>query len=78
MSNKRPIPPVETREYADSGELVIRPALDKKSIVIEVHYCTIYLSEHESMQVALSLLQAGLKLYGIQWLGRLIAYVEKW
>ena len=78
MANNRPIPPVDTKEYARPGELLIRPSADQKAVVIEIHYCTVYLNEQESMQVALSLLQAAMKLFGIQWVGRIIQHVEKW
>ena len=69
MPNNRPIPKVETKHYATSGAIMCQPGRDE--ISIEVHHCTAFLSQIETLQVILSMVQASHTTWGLEFVERL-------
>jgi hypothetical protein len=62
MPNKRPIPPVNTKEYATQGEVMVKPSYPYVSM--EVHFCTVLLQEDEALVAMLSLCKACRSVWG--------------
>lgn len=66
MPNNRPIPKVDTKQYAEQGVIICRP--EKDAVALEVHHCTAFLSQAELVSVVRSAVDAGGKLWGAQFL----------
>jgi hypothetical protein len=77
MPNNRPVPHVNTKEYASQGEIGIYPVSTEKIVKVEMHYCSVFLNEEEALRVALSLVTASSQVYGRQWVNKFIQHVEK-
>lgn len=76
MPNTRPIPKVDPKVYADPGYLTIKPGDDGKSVYLELHHCSVYMSESEALTTLLSLSNAGLRVWGNNFLRKFLTYVE--
>lgn len=74
MPNKRPIPSVDTKNYAEPGAIYFKPY--DKHVVIEMHHCSSFLSEAEALRAILSFIKAGKEVWGDEFLGKTLAHME--
>lgn len=76
MPTRRPIPEVDTKEYAKPGAIEIKASPEQNGVVIELHHCTAFLNEKESLQVCLSLLKACLTMWGNTFVRKFLTHME--
>ena len=74
MANKRPIPKVDTKQYAESGHIDIKPAVGCISVVL--HHCTAFMDEKETLSMLLSTLSAAQKAYGPSFMAKFLTHVD--
>lgn len=75
MPNKRPIPKVDTRNYAEQGALYFK--VFPPNVIIEMHHCSAFLSEAEALMAILSFYKAGVEVWGKSFGDLVIAHVER-
>jgi len=73
---KRPIPKVNMKEYAEQGVVEIKPTPEHNAVALSLHYCTVFLSEKEALQICLSLMQACFKMWGNTFVRRYLTHME--
>ncbi len=74
MPNKRPIPKVETKNYAEQGAIYFKPF--PPNVIIEMHHCSSFLSEAEALESILSFIKAGKEVWGADFIDTVLAHVE--
>lgn len=74
MSNKRPIPKVDTKNYAEQGAIYFKPY--PPNVIIEMHHCSSFLSEAEALRAILSFIKAGKEVWGPDFMDTVLAHVE--
>lgn len=74
MPNKRPIPSVDTKNYAEPGALYFKPF--PPNVIIEMHHCSSFLSEAEALKAVLSFIKAGKEVWGADFIDTVLAHVE--
>lgn len=74
MPNKRPIPKVDTKNYAEQGAIYFKPY--DKNVIIEMHHCSSFLSEAEALESILSFIKAGKEVWGSDFVDDVMAHVE--
>lgn len=52
-----------TKAVAEEGYITVKPSEDKTSLVVEVHFCSIFLEKTDTMLLLLSLLNAARKVW---------------
>ena len=75
MPNKRLIPRVDTRNYAEQGAIYFKPF--EQNVVIEMHHCSSFLSEAEALRAILSFIKAGKEVWGEDFADTVLAHVER-
>lgn len=73
--NRRPIPQVDTKAYAEAGELFFKPWAG--TVAIEMHFCTSFLNQGEALAVSLSLFKACKEEWGDQFTREFLSQLEK-
>jgi len=74
---KRKIPEVNLKEYADVGAITAQPYPVTQEVRIELHKCNVFLSQGETMRVALSLVHAAYRTFGNAWLQEFQRHCEQ-
>lgn len=75
MPNKRLIPSVDTKNYAEPGALYFKPF--PPNVIIEMHHCSSFLSEAEALRAVLSFVKAGKEVWGGLFTNNVVAYIEE-
>ena len=75
MPNKRPIPKVDIQDYVEQGVLYFKP--HPPNVVIEMHYCSAFLSEAEALESILCFIKAGKEVWGEDFMDTVLAHVER-
>lgn len=74
MPNKRPVPSVDTKNYAEPGAIYFKPY--DKNVIIGMHHCSSFLSEAEALRAILSFIKAGKEVWGADFMDTVLAHVE--
>lgn len=74
MVNKRPIPSVDIKNYAEQGAIYFKPY--DKNVCVRMHYCSAFLSEAEALVAILSFIKAGKEVWGTDFMDTVLAHVE--
>ncbi len=73
--NKRAIPKVDVKQYAGQGTIHARP--DTTEMIVEVHYCTGFLSQQETLRFMAQLFSGGAAMWGPEFREKVALMVEQ-
>lgn len=73
----RQIPPVDTKQYASPGRVHAAPNAREQAVVLEMHYCSAYLSRVECLMVVLQLIHGGQAIWGERFTQDVQLYLEQ-
>ncbi len=73
--SKRAIPKVDVKQYASQGTIHARP--DTTEMIVEVHYCTGFLAQQETLQLMAQLIAGGHSMWGEEFKEKVALMVEQ-
>jgi len=63
MPKPRKIPPIDLKQYSESGCVYFKP-FPPEQVAIEMHFCTAMMEREQSLNALVSLMKAGIAVWG--------------
>ncbi len=75
--SKRAIPAVDNKAYAEPGTIRVLPRPHEQEVMLEIHFCSVYLSRVECLTLILQLIQGGQAMWGEEFMRSLQLFLEQ-